>query len=86
MSELRKLTCHFLRDDVDSGLAEVNRGKVVRILKSTGDAVTKGEGVIVVEAMKMQNEMKAPRDGTVGDIRVAEGDTVGAGDVLVVID
>jgi biotin carboxyl carrier protein len=61
-------------------------GKVVRILKSPGDPVTKGEGVIVVEAMKMQNELKSPKDGTVGEFKVAEGTTVGAGDVLVVID
>jgi len=74
------------QDDGHTEIKTAMPGKVVRILKSTGDAVTKGEGVIVVEAMKMQNEMKAPRDGTVGDIRVAEGDTVGAGDVLVVID
>jgi len=73
----------------DHGHAEIRTampGKVVRILKAAGDAVTKGEGVIVVEAMKMQNEMKSPRDGTIGEIRVDEGDTVGAGDVLVVID
>ena len=73
-------------DDGHTEIKTAMPGKVVRILKSTGDAVAKGEGVIVVEAMKMQNEMKAPRDGTVGGIRVAEGDTVGAGDVLVVID
>jgi biotin carboxyl carrier protein len=73
----------------DHGHAEIRTampGKVVRILKAAGDSVTKGEGVIVVEAMKMQNEMKSPRDGTIGEIRVSEGDTVGAGDVLVVID
>lgn len=73
----------------DSGHAEIRTampGKVVRILKAEGDNVAKGEGVIVVEAMKMQNEMKAPKDGTIGEIKVAEGDTVGAGDVLVVID
>ena len=72
----------------DHGHAEIRTampGKVVRILKAAGDAVTKGEGVIVVEAMKMQNELKSPKDGTVGEIKVAEGATVGAGDVLVVI-
>lgn len=61
-------------------------GKVVRILAAEGDPVVKGDGVIVVEAMKMQNEMKAPKDGTISQIKVAEGDTVGAGDVLVVVE
>lgn len=61
-------------------------GKVVRVLKLKGDAVRKGEGVVVVEAMKMQNEMRSPKDGTVGDIRAAEGDTVGAGDILLTIE
>jgi hypothetical protein len=43
MSELRKLTCHFLRDDVDSGLAEVNRGKVVRILAESPETAESGD-------------------------------------------
>jgi biotin carboxyl carrier protein len=71
------------------GLAEIKTampGKVVRILKGAGDQVEKGEGVIVVEAMKMQNEMRSPKDGTVKEIKVDEGDTVGAGEVLVVIE
>lgn len=71
------------------GLAEIKTampGKVVRILISQGDAVEKGDGIIVVEAMKMQNEMRSPKDGKVSEIRVAEGETVGAGDVLVVIE
>jgi len=72
-----------------SGKVEIKTampGKVVRILKSVGDSVEKGDGVIVVEAMKMQNEMKSPKDGVIQEIRVAESDTVGAGDVLVVIE
>ena len=71
------------------GAAEIKTampGKVVRILKSVGDSVAKAEGVIVVEAMKMQNEMKSPKDGTISEIKFAEGDTVSAGDVLVVIE
>ena len=61
-------------------------GKVVRILVSNGAQVQKGDGVIVVEAMKMQNEMKSPKDGVVTTILVKEGDNVGAGDVLLVVE
>jgi len=44
-----------------------------------------GQGLVVVEAMKMQNEMKALRGGNVVEVRVRDGDTVSAGDVLVVL-
>jgi biotin carboxyl carrier protein len=61
-------------------------GKVVRILVEAGQAVEAGQGVLVVEAMKMQNEMKAPRTGVVQVVQVAEGATVSAGQVLVLIE
>lgn len=61
-------------------------GKVVRLLVRPGDAVRPGDGIIVVEAMKMENELKAPAAGTVKEIRVEEGRAVGGGDVLVVIE
>jgi biotin carboxyl carrier protein len=61
-------------------------GKLVRVLKEAGAEVKNGEGVVVVEAMKMQNEMKSPKDGIVKEIRFAEGATVNAGDVLVIIE
>lgn len=61
-------------------------GKVVRLLAAVGDEVRKGDGVIVVEAMKMQNEMKSPKDGVVKEVRVGEHDTVNAGQTLVVIE
>ena len=61
-------------------------GKVVRILAEVGAEIKQGEGVIIVEAMKMQNEMKSPKDGIVKEIRFAEGATVNAGDVLAVIE
>jgi biotin carboxyl carrier protein len=61
-------------------------GKVMRVLVEEGAEIKQGEGVIVVEAMKMQNEMKSPRDGIVKEIRFAEGATVNAGDVLAVIE
>lgn len=74
--------------DSGDGLAEIRTmmpGKVVRVVASVGDAVEKGDAVLVVEAMKMQNDLKAPRSGTVKEIRVSDGATVGAGDVLAVI-
>jgi biotin carboxyl carrier protein len=60
-------------------------GKVIRVLVREGDAVEVGQGLVVVEAMKMQNEMKALRDGNVVEVRVRDGETVSAGDVLVVL-
>jgi len=61
-------------------------GKVVRVHTEAGATVEKGAGVLVVEAMKMQNEMKSPREGVVVSINVKAGDTVNAGDVLAVIE
>ena len=61
-------------------------GKVVRVLVEAGASVEAGTGIIVVEAMKMQNEMKSPKAGKVTTINVAAGATVNAGDVLAVIE
>ena len=61
-------------------------GKVVRILLSQGTAVEAGSGVLVVEAMKMQNEVKSPKKGTIQKILVSEGAAVNAGDVLAVVE
>jgi len=61
-------------------------GKVMRVLVEAGAEIKAGDGVIIVEAMKMQNEMKSPKDGVIKEIRFAEGATVNAGDVLAVIE
>ncbi|HKS08596.1 MAG TPA: biotin/lipoyl-containing protein [Pyrinomonadaceae bacterium] len=61
-------------------------GKVVKVHVEAGAEVEKGVGVVVVEAMKMQNEMKSPRAGVVVSVNVKLGDTVNAGDVLFVLD
>ncbi|MDQ2975658.1 MAG: hypothetical protein M3R69_09645 [Acidobacteriota bacterium] len=61
-------------------------GKVVRVLVETGAQVELGAGIVVVEAMKMQNEMKSPKSGVVVSIRTEAGSTVNAGDVLAVIE
>ena len=61
-------------------------GRVVRLLAHPGDTVDANQGVVVIEAMKMQNELKSPKAGKVAELRVAPGDTVTAGEVLAVID
>lgn len=73
----------------DDGLAEIKTampGKVVRILVGVGETVEKDRGLIVVEAMKMQNEIKSPKGGIVKEIRVSYGDTVNADEVLLIIE
>lgn len=61
-------------------------GKVVRILVSEGDLVTAGQGIVVVEAMKMQNELKSPRDGKVSAIKATPNQSVSAGAILALIE
>ncbi len=61
-------------------------GKIVRILVNEHDEVKAGQGIIVMEAMKMQNEMKSPKDGRVQKILTAEGSTVNAGDTLAIVE
>jgi biotin carboxyl carrier protein len=60
-------------------------GRVVRVLVSPGDEVAARQGVIVVEAMKMENELRAPKAGRVKEISVTPGTSVEAGRVLVVV-
>ena len=60
-------------------------GKVVRLLVKAGDTVETGQGLLVVEAMKMQNEIRSPKSGKVERILVAEGQAVNAGEVLCVV-
>lgn len=58
-------------------------GRVVRVLVAKGDAVQKGAGLLILEAMKMENEIQAPADGTVDELFVEPGQTVEAGAELV---
>jgi biotin carboxyl carrier protein len=60
-------------------------GKVVRVLVKAGDQVEAAQGLLVVEAMKMQNEIRSPKGGTVERVLVKEGQAVNAGEVLCVV-
>lgn len=61
-------------------------GKVMAINVNVGDAVTKGQRIIVLEAMKMETPLPSPCDGTVADIKVVAGGKVNPGQVLMVIE
>jgi biotin carboxyl carrier protein len=87
--DLKRLRSGQNSDRHHYGVAEIVApmpGKVVRVHTEAGATVEKGVGVVVVEAMKMQNELKSPRAGIVVSINVEPGDTVNAGDVLAVVE
>jgi biotin carboxyl carrier protein len=67
-------------------IAATMPGKVVRLLVNEGDTVEAGQGLVVVEAMKMQNEMKSPKAGRVVEVKTKADATVAAGEVLLVIE
>jgi pyruvate carboxylase subunit B len=74
-------------DDVaDKTIVAPMPGLVLKIEVAVGDAVRAGQGVVVVEAMKMENELKAPADGVVASIAVQPGQTVDKGATLIVLE
>lgn len=85
----RSLKARRAHDGVSDGPKPIKAsmpGRVVRVLAAKGEAVAAHQGVVVIEAMKMQNELKSPKDGVVAEMRVKPGDTVAAGDVLAVVE
>jgi 3-methylcrotonyl-CoA carboxylase alpha subunit len=74
------------RRDKGGGLEATMPGKVIAVKASPGQAVKKGEEVVVIEAMKMENALRAPRDGTIKTVAVKVGDMVGPGSVLVELE
>ena len=61
-------------------------GRIVKVLVKVGDSVVANQGLVVVEAMKMENELRARRDGTVTAVRVSDGMSVEAGTSLIVVE
>ncbi len=71
------------------GIAEIRApmpGKVVKVLATQGSEVQANEGILVIEAMKMQNEIKSPKPGVVKQLNVVEGNAVNSGDLLATVD
>ena len=83
---LSSATSASARGDDTAQIIAPMPGKVVRLLIEVGSKVASGEGIMVVEAMKMQNEMKSPKAGKVVALNVQTGATVNGGDVLAVIE
>jgi len=61
-------------------------GKVIAVLVSEGDSIEKGQGLVIVEAMKMENEVRSPIAGEVKEIKVKTGDAVEGGAVLLIVE
>lgn len=89
VEEKKKKLMRVAHKVADDGMEEIKApmpGKIVKLLKKAGDSVKAGEGVIVVEAMKMENELKASVSGTVKEFFVEEGQAVEAGVKLLKIE
>ena len=89
VSDPKSLRNRKARSDADKGprhLVAPMPGKVVRFLVGENSPVEAGQGVVVVEAMKMQNEIKSPKKGIVRKLSVSEGAAVNAGDVLAIVE
>ena len=89
LQDARSLKSRRRIGSADSGplrLTASMPGKVVRVLAKEGDILHAGMGIVVVEAMKMQNELRSPKDGTLKKILAREGMNVNAGDVLAVLE
>jgi acetyl/propionyl-CoA carboxylase alpha subunit len=88
-ARLRDRATRSAGDRARGGPAEVRAiipGRVVAVDVAEGDVVEAGQRVLVADAMKMQNEVRAPRAGTIGRVAVGAGQTIELGDVLVVIE
>ncbi len=69
----------------DGAVVSPMPGTVVRLMAAQGDKVSKGQPILVLEAMKMENEITAVKDGVLSELRVAEGQTVAGGEMLFMI-
>jgi biotin carboxyl carrier protein len=89
VNDPRSLRAQRRRPGAGNGTLQIKAsmpGRVARVLVTPGETVVAHQGVVVIEAMKMQNELKAARDGRITEVRVAAGDKVTSGQVLAVLE
>lgn len=72
-------------DSTDHILTSPMPGTIISIAVSAGSTVSKGQTLLILEAMKMENEIKAPGDGIIAEVKVSQGASVNAGDILIVL-
>lgn len=87
--DVRAALRRMMQHQGEEGTAEMRApmpGKIVRVLIDEGAPVQINQGILVMEAMKMQNEIKAPKNGIVRKIGVKEGEAVNSGDLLVIVE
>jgi biotin carboxyl carrier protein len=82
----RSATPRAPRAAVKGGIAAQIAGRIITVRVKAGDEVKAGEVLLLLEAMKMENEIKAPADGTIKEVLVKDGDRVSEGDTLLVIE
>jgi biotin carboxyl carrier protein len=85
----RKMLQRPVRNSDRGGASEIRSpmpGKIVRVLLTAGAEVAAGQGIVVMEAMKMQNEMKSSISGRIRKIEVVEGETVRSGDLIAIVE
>jgi biotin carboxyl carrier protein len=89
LDEKRERLRGLKRPQISDGVQVISTimpGKVIKIFHREGDKIKRGEPVVVIAAMKMENEMRSPKDGVVISIKVKEGETVEGGGILAVIE
>ncbi len=89
ISSCKQRRLHHIENQEHPGTTSLRAqmpGKIIRVLKHVGEIVAKGEGVVIVEAMKMQNEITSPREGVLTFCALKEGERVGTGDLLFEIE
>jgi biotin carboxyl carrier protein len=89
ITDPRRLSTQQVVEEGRAGLQRLYAdmpGKVVRILAKEGDSVTYDQGLLVIEAMKMQNEIRAPKSGTIKEIGVNQGKAINTGDFLLSLE
>jgi biotin carboxyl carrier protein len=89
VTDPRSLRAQRKRPGAGNGAVQIKAsmpGRVARVLVAPGESVEAHQGIVVIEAMKMQNELKSPRPARVAEVRVAAGDKVASGQILAILE